>query len=125
MKYTVKDPDFTLGDWEMVMLADGTGYLVQGGPAKQTICEMPKKTERGLHRANNEANARVIAASTDAVSCLVAFCSNWPQFNPEDERYDTGVNGADLVDWLNDQAPYFFDALKKAGLLVPKDDKDE
>lgn len=56
----------------------------------------------------------VKAAAPELYACVKSFLSNWPQFDATSEEYDTDVNGADLVDWLSEQAPHWMDAIRKA-----------
>lgn len=71
-------------------------------------------TKESVRRATDI--ARVMAAAPDLAACVYSFAANWPQFFEGTPEYDTDVNGGDLVDWFQEQAWYFAQALKKAGL---------
>lgn len=49
---------------------------------------------------------------------LISFMINWPQFDENSPHYDEEVNGADLVDWLSEESPYWSDAFKKVNARV-------
>jgi hypothetical protein len=72
------------------------------------------ETKDGLAICGNIQDARLISASPDLLMCLESFFANWPEFDETHADFDKPVNGADLVDWFNDQAPYWKEALKKA-----------
>lgn len=65
-------------------------------------------------RAETHEIVAMAAAAPDMFLSMQSFFANWPQFDPESPECGNEVNGADLVEWLADQAPYWHDALKKA-----------
>ncbi len=59
--------------------------------------------------------AAMIEQAPEFFLSMQSFFANWPQFDPDrPECHDDEVNGGDLVDWFNDQAPYWHEQLKKA-----------
>lgn len=55
------------------------------------------------------ANRALLAASPDLLSCVEGLLANFPELGT-----DKPLSGADVIDWLNDQAPYWRAAVKKA-----------
>ncbi len=58
--------------------------------------------------------ADLAAAAPDLYADIGSFFANWPQFDPESPECGNEVDGADLVEWLADQSPYWHEALQKA-----------
>jgi hypothetical protein len=59
-----------------------------------------------------EHDAKIMTAAPELLACVEGLLTNFPQLGTDED-----LNGADLVDWINDQLPYWKLALKKAGVL--------
>lgn len=62
-------------------------------------------------------------AANNLAHDIKSFFLDWPQFDPTHKEYGQDVNGADLVDWFSEQAPYWLAHLMaayKAGLFLDR-----
>jgi hypothetical protein len=85
----------------------GSKISVQAGPARIRL-------EAGGDFQQRMEIAAMIEQAPEMFASLQSFFANWPTFDPSSPEYDTEVSGADVVDWLNEQAPYWHAILKKA-----------
>lgn len=108
-------PAFSQGEWtfddkpkrgQQWQVVNPEGYQVATSPGPNS--GQPELDEQ------DRINMHLIAAAPDLLACVFGLLTNFPGLLPESD-WKPGDN-ENLVAWLEDQAPYWRDALKKAGV---------
>lgn len=100
-------PAWTGGEWSVE--SDGLAFSVVG----------PPKAPGYFGALISEADAKACAISKEAICHLFGLMTNFPKLGKERKWEGSQIEeclAADALAWLDEQAPYICETLKKAGV---------